>query len=1179
MHDTSLHPGQHPRPNTIAAIKQHLAHRPQQPHPETPFPRRTISPEAVTVTIREFFAMTVLRLALTVALSAGFALSQQNTGSITGAITDPSGSAVPGANVSIIFSERNAVVRTAKTDDSGSYSAPLLETGEYSVSVEAKGFKKSVRNQIKLNVTDALTVNIALELGDATQTITVESSPVQVELQNGSEQSTTIEGAQIRESALVTRNYEQLVALMPGVSSASVDQLYVGVSLPSGQTATIPFAINGARNSGSSWQVDGADNVDRGSNLTLLNTPSIDAIAQFKVMRSGYSAESGRAGGAQVQVVTKSGTSRFHGDAYEFFRTSKLAANNFFNNATRVNVDASGKAQVAPLHYNDFGWTLGGPLYIPGHFNTEKNKTFFFFSQEFRRVITYSNGTATVPTKDQANGIFPGAVCTSYTGSTCNSTSTTIPASTINPVAQAYLKDIYSHIALPTTGNTLVSLFRNIYNFEQEIYKIDHHFGPRLHLAARYLRDQIPTQEPQGIFGLGSSIPNIGITSTNAPGRNLNIHATSALSPSWLNDAGYSLSWGAILSDPTGYINSNASPDIKPKLPFPVTLSLVPTLTFSGGTSIPGYGPYRDYNRNHNFFDNMTKVLGPHSIRFGGTFNKYQKTENAGSGNQGTFAFAPASTPSTTTTFLQSFANFLQGNVSTFTQASEDLTPDIRAVQWEVYGLDDWRVKPNLTLNIGVRYSMFRQPFDQKGELTNFDPGSYKASDAPALTAGGLLTTNAQNYLNGIIINGKNSPWGRKVSSQDNGNIAPRFGFAWDPYRDGRTSIRGGYGIFYDSTLVGTFEQNIFANPPYVNSVTLSNVTLDNPAAGTAAVSFTPKVLRGTPTQFKTPYSQQWSLELQRQVARNTLVSAAYVGTKGTHLLGIIDINQVQPNLAYTSGFAPASTNYTSSAAELPLNALRPYKGYNAINVVEPWFNSNYHSLQVFAQKRFSGDNQISVSYTWSRNMTDNGSDRSNAPQNSYNFKSEYARATFDRRQIANINGIYMLPFYKKQKGLVGKALGGWQVSSIASLYTGLPYTVTTSNSDPAALGLLGSSSASARPDLLCDPYAGWTSTRTSWFNTACFKNPVAGDHHVGNAGRTILVGPGFLGLSASFSKNVTFGPENRFRFQLRAEASNALNHTNPSGFGSTNNTSTLFGTITGYRDPRIVQLGAKLYF
>jgi hypothetical protein len=1126
--------------------------------------------------------MTAIRLALSLVFAGALALAQQDVGSISGTITDGSGASVPGASVSITSSERNTLVRTVTTDHDGNYSAPLIPVGTYTVRAEAKGFKSAVRQSVVVNVADSLTVSFKMEVGAVTETVTVEASPVQVELQNGAQQSTTINGTQVRELALVTRNYEQLVSLMPGVVSSSVDQLYVGTSLPSGQTATIPYSINGARNSSSAWLVDGADNVDRGSNLTLLTTPSIDAIAEFKVQRSGYSADTGRAGGAQIQVVTKSGTGAFHGDAYEFFRNNALASNNFYNNATNVNLNSSGKAVPAPLRYNNFGWTLGGPLYIPKVYNKDKNKTFFFVSEEFRRVITYASGTATLPNSTELTGVFPGAVCTSYTGSTCNSTATTIPASLINPVASEYIKDIYSHIALPSSGTTLVSLFRNVYNFEQELYKVDQNLGPKLQVSARFLRDQIPTVEPQGLFGPYTPAPGISTTNTNAPGRSWLAHVTSTFSPTWINEAGYTFSYGALISNPTGFVNSNASPDIKSTLPFPVTLTLVPTLTFSGGSSIAGYGPYRDYNRNHQVFDNATKIWGNHTIRFGGVYFHYEKTENAASGNQGSFAFSPASTPSTTTSFLQSWANFLEGNVATFTQASEDVTPDIKTSQMEFYVQDDWKVRPNFTVNVGLRYSLFLQPFDAKKELTTFDPALYNPSLAPAISpTTGLLSINAQTYLNGLIGNGLPSPFGNKVSNQDKTDFAPRFGFAWDPYGTGRTSIRGGYGIFYDATLFGTFEQNIFANPPYVNSVSISNVSLNNPAAGTAAISNTPKALRGTPVNFANPYTQQWSLEVQRQIQPDWLASVAYVGTKGTNLLGIVDLNQLPPNFAYTSGFASATTNYTSSGSELPLNYLRPYQGYNAINVIEPWFNSNYNSLQLFTQKRFKGTNQISASYTWSKSLTDNGSDRSNAPQSTYNFnKGEYGPGTYDRKQVFNLNFVYQIPVFTQQKGLVGKTLGGWQASAIAQYYTGLPYTVTNGSvQDPAAVGFLGSSASSGRPDLVCNPYSGWTSVRTSWFNTACFQNLPAGVHRLGNEGRSVLRGPGYEGWNISLSKNVTFGAEQRFRFQLRGEASNALNHTNPSTFGSTTITSSLFGTITGYRDPRIIQLGAKMYF
>jgi hypothetical protein len=1123
-----------------------------------------------------FLAVCVLLASL-----ATSAFSQEITGSIVGTVKDASGAGVPGATVTVTNTDRNAVARTETTDSAGNYSATLLDVGHYSVSAEAKGFKKVTVKDIQLNVSDKLTINVPLEIGDVQQQVTVESAPTQVTLQSA-EQSTVINGTQIRELALITRNYEQLVSLMPGVSAASVDQLYVGTSLPSGVVATIPFSINGARNSASSWLVDGADNVDRGSNLTLLTTPSIDAIEEFKVLRSNYGADLGRAGGGIISVITKSGTNQFHGDLYEFVRNSDFAANNFYNNATSLNVGPDGKAQVAPLHYNNFGWTLGGPVLIPGLYDPrkmDKHQTYFFVSEEFRRVITYASGTATVPTSSEITGVFPTPVCVQFTGSTCAQTATTI--TNIDPVAKEYIADIFSRAGLPSNTNTLVNLFRNVYNFEQEIYKLDHNFSQKLQLSARFQRDQIPTIEPTGLFSLGETIPNVGNTSTNAPGRTWVVRGTSTFTPTWLNEVGWNYSYGAIISNPTGLINSTSSPDIKTTLPFPVTLGRVPSLSFLGGTGITGYGPYRDYNRDNNIYDNMTKVLGRHTIKFGGTYNHYQKKENNAGANAGSFNFTPASEPAGTTAFNQAFANFLLGNVASFSQASEDVTPDIRANQFELYVQDDFRVKPNFTLNLGVRYSNFRQPIDNNHELTNFDPALFNRANVPALTAGGLLANiSANSYLNGIIINGQNSPFGQKVGAQDNTDFAPRFGFAWDPFRDGKTSIRGGYGIFYDSTLYGTYEQNIFANPPFVNNVTISNVTLDNPAGGTASVANSPKNLYATPYNFKTPYNQQWSFEVQRDVFRDTIINLAYVGSKGTHLLGTIDLNELPPGLAYSSGLIAPNTSITS--ANTPsLNILRPYVGYAAFTqAIEPWFNSNYNSLQISGQKRFSSDIFSTFAYTWSRGLTDNQSDRSNAAQNTYNFnRGEYGPTLYDRTQVFNLNFVYTLPFFKTQKGAVGKVLGGWEVSALANYYTGLPYTATTSGTDPAGLGIIGASAASLRPNLVCNPNTGFTFSRFEGFNTACFQNPPVALHLPGNEGRGVIRGPGYEGWSTAASKNLLFGPGERFRFQLRGEASNVFNHTNPSTFGSLSNVSSLFGQITGYRDPRIIQLGAKLYF
>lgn len=1127
--------------------------------------------------------MKMIRVASTALLLAAWtiaspAIAQDINGSIAGTVQDASGAGVPNAKVTVLSTDRNQVVRRTTTDSAGNYSAPLLQIGQYSVSAEVQGFKKATQKNVTLNVNDQLTVNLRLEVGDVQQEITVEAAPIVVELQSPV-QSTVVNGTQIRELALITRNYEQLVAMMPGVTSSNVDQLYVGVVAPAGTAATIPFAINGARNSASSWTVDGADNVDRGSNGTLLTTPSIDAIAEFKVQRSGYSAEFGRAGGGQVSVITKSGSSQFHGDLYEFVRNNAFAANNFLNNANRLNLGSDGKARVPALHYNDFGWTLGGPVLIPHVYGKDRNQTFFFFSQEFRRVITYSNPTAVVPTAAEITGNFPHPVCASYTGSTCNLVTQQIAK--ISPVAQAYIKDIFSKVPLPTGTNTLPSLFRNVFNFEQELFKIDHAFSEKHRVSVRFLRDKIPTVEPGGLF-TGNALPGVATTVTNAPGKSWTARETSSFSTTWLNEAGFNYSYGAIISDPTGLMAATNSPDIKVPLPFPVTLNQVPSLSFTAGSGLGTFGQYRDYNRNYAVFDNMTKIHGAHTLKFGFTYNYYQKTENAGGGNQSSFGFTSATAtlpPGGATLFEQAFANFLVGNVATFSQASQDITPDIRAAQWEIYAQDDWRIRPNLTLNYGVRYSMFRQPFDAKNELTTFDPSLYNPAQAAKLTPSGLLAgTDAFTYVNGISVNGKNSPYGNKVSGEDPKNFAPRIGFAWDPFNTGKTSIRAGYGISYDATLFGIYEQNIFQNPPFVNSVTIQNTTFDNPGTGTASPANSPKALRTTTPNFKTPYTQQWSFDIQRQFMASTLLTVGYVGTKGTHLLGIVDINTVFPNLAYTSGLVPATTTFTS-ANEPILNTLRPYQGYNSINMIVPWFNSNYHALQAYGQKRFHEGSLISFSYTWSKNLTDNQSDRSSAPQNFYNrHAAEYGPATLDRSHVFSANAVYNLPFLREQKGLLGKTLGGWEISGILILNSGLPNTVVTSaGTDPAALGILGPSAASARPDMVCDPNKGGDKTRFAWFNASCFKDVPPGVHIPGNAGRGVVRGPGSERVDIALFKNFTF--HERYRFQLRGESTNSFNHANPGGFGSLSVGNGLYNTITSYRDPRIIQLGAKLYF
>jgi hypothetical protein len=670
-----------------------------------------------------------------------------------------------------------------------------------------------------------------------------------------------------------------------------------------------------------------------------------------------------------------------------------------------------------------------------------------------------------------------------------------------------------------------------------------------------------------------------------------------------LFDAGYAYSSGAIISDPTGQVLTVHSPDIKPKLPFPVTLGRIPALVFCSAGSpcaqgVGGFGPYRDYNHNHNVFGNVSKTLGQHSLRIGITYNHYQKTENAGGGNQGTFTFSNdgAIAGSTAQNYQQAFANFLTGFVNNFNQASLDLTPDIRNNSIETYFQDDWRATSRLTLNLGVRYSFFPQPVDANNELTTFDPSLFNPKNAPTIDtkgslciagapcAGGVQPNPTFDPLNGISINGKTSPYGDKVGQAGTLNFAPRLGFAYDLLGNGRASLRGGYGIAYDTALYGIYEQNIFANPPFVQSPNIPNASFDDPAAGTARLNTNPTVLHSTSTRFSTPYSQQFLLNVQSQLASGVVLDVGYVGNLGRHLVGIVDLNQVPVGAYLAAGLGSPVAGDTvlriNSSNTPTLNQIRPYKGYNALNTLEPWFNSNYHSLQVSLQKRFAGKSLVDVNYTWSRALTDAQTDRSSAPQNTYDLLAEYGRSQLDRKHILTADFVYELPFFRNQPGLVGRVAGGWEVSGIVSMNSGLPLTATIGNGiDPGGLGILGASAAGTRPDQISDPNSGpGRHTLLHWFNTAAFAPVPSGVVRPGNSRRGTVNGPGFQRWDLSLFKNIKVTEGSAFQF--RAETYNTFNHTNFDTVStSTTAGPTVYGTVRSTRDPRIMQLGLKFNF
>ena len=1188
--------------------------------------------------LASFLAICVVVLGLSTA-----GLAQELAATLTGTVTDPSGALVAGATVVVHSNETGIDERTVTTTNTGSFNVTNLTAGRYTVTVRNAGFQTYVANEVILNVAEKHTLDVQLKPGKASETVEVvaENTPIQT---TTAEQSGTITGEQLRDLALNNRNFEQLVLMQPGVANQLGDE--PGFGLDSGTA----IAVNGGRVTANNWTVDGADINDSGSNGTLLNTPSIDAIQEFTLERSNYDASFGRSGGGQVVVATKAGTNQFHGTAYEFNRNNYFNANTFENRQSIADTPGgyvSGPSgNGTPIErYNDWGFTIGGPIFIPKLYHPAKDRTYFFWSEEWRHSSLPGSTEINVPTTSQLGGVFPWVLDTTkntpnynlyvnqiplpssalpagcVTSTAAGTTSATPQTSTISLTtgcasqnALAYLNAFMAPNPPNVGTNLLDESYSQLNNFRQDIIRLDQNVGDKVRLYGRYMQDSVPENFPFGLWGT-ANYPGADAISLNAPGRNLVVNATMSISPKVVNEVEFADSWGAINAALSGFDNSPSfTSQLTGKTAYQDPYGRAPNVEFANtqytGLS-NGYGPYFERNIDKNIFDNLSIQHGNHTLRFGATAMWMTKTENATSGFA-TFNF------SSQVNGNDPFANFLLGQSDSYSQPDKDTIPDLHYVNFEFYVQDDWKVTPRLTLNLGVRYSYFPSPTDSNNLLVNFDPALYNPANAPTIVTtpdtpnGNFAAGNAATYANGLIfptgstcaaaqaipgeVGATCSPYGSRINPSSNNNWGPRIGIAYDPFGNGKWAIRAGYGVFYDRTLNGIWEQNEFTDPPLIQTTSVTNngtSTLnqfDNyqPPGAPAVTPLGPSGIittgaggLGQSPIFKVPSYQDYNLSVQHEIMPNTVAEVAYVGTKGTHLLGDIDYNQ--PTVAVRE-----------ANPGVGINAIAPFAGYGAITSRDPVFTSNYNSLQATLTRRLSHGVQVGVAYTWSKFLTTNYEDRANGTQDTYDLKENYGLSTLNTPQILTINYLYQEPFFKQQHGL-GLVLGGWELSGIINFQTGQSLTITQSN-DPWSLVTQTTSNQACTITATvtsCPTYPGGLGIGTStilprasqsgdshgpktvneYFNTAAFSDAVG---QFGNSAPGAVLGPGFQRWDTSLFKNIKFGE--RASFQLRLETFNTFNHGSPNSV-VTNVDSGSFGAVNGYHIPRNVQIGGKFYF
>lgn len=1059
---------------------------------------------------------------LTLALMLVGAISspgQDITGTIGGTVHDLTGGSVAGATVTVT-NEGKGLARTVLSDSNGEYLVNLLPIGNYAVKIEKQGFAGYEQKGIKLAVNQNARVDGLLKLGSIEQSMVVEGDAAQIETTVATI-GKVVEEKSITQLPLNGRNYLQLGVLQPGVTPITTNLARSG----SGAAADQGFAVNGLRTQANVFLVDGALNSDLFFTSSNLKPPP-DAIQEFKILTNSYAAEYW-GGGSVVNLVIRSGTNRFHGQLWEFLRNDIFDARNFFATST------------PPLKQNQFGGGVGGPLRIPKIYDG-KNRTFFYAYYDGFRNRQGITSSTNVPTPALASGDFSGVTNPPHQPGT----NTPFPGNQVpvNPITAKLLALYPTSATGKFSASPSQSDTRDGFGF-----RIDHHMGDHDTIWGHYLYDVQRQILPFAPFG--AVVPGFPGTARNTP-QTLTIGETHIFSSRLLSDLHLSFVRTDFANpfftrrdslSSFGFQYASTAPSVE----------TIPFISVSGFSPLGNpQGPGLRFTNTYELREVISYLTGRHNLKFGADLRNTRYNIAFGSGVNGSFSFNGTFTGN-------ALADFELGLPSSFTQSTLGIG-HLHGYTYEWYVQDEWRLRSNLTLNLGLRHTM----------ATAF---SGAKTDLFAAFRVGLQSTIRPDAPVNLVYSGDPGVPSGNVPADLN-NVAPRIGIAWDPTGSGKWSVRAGFGLFYEY-IPGIAQFNSeFSSPPGFPNITINAPTnYTNPLAGLSN-PLQPGSIR-TPVAFTSlgpdlhlPYDEQWNVSIQRQLPYEVLVEADYIGTAG---VGLIRSRPINPAV-----FGPGATVANT-------NARRIYaSNFASVNQIENSANSHYHALQLSVNKRFSRGLSFLASYTFSKAI-DNGSyynisqgtnaGNSNNPMNPFDLRPEKGLSLFDVRNRFVVSGVYQLPFGRRLTGFAGVLAKGWATNFIVTLQSGTPFTV----SEP--LDVSFTAVGADRPNVTCNPNDGPRTVR-AWFKTSCFQrlsqSTNAGQY--GNEGRDIVIGPPFKDFDFAISKD--FPIRESLGLQFRAESFNLFNHPN-FNLPDFNIGSATFGQIQGALDPRILQFALKLSF